>query len=341
MVDSVKVAGIDCGTNSIRLMVAEVDDTGMHVEVPRIMRVVRLGQDVDKNHRFDDRALERTYNAVDEFAQVLAEHPVDAVRFVATSATRDASNRDEFEQGVAERLGVVPDVIPGTEEAALSFLGATSVLPATDAGARPTAPYMVVDLGGGSTEIVMGGDGVSAPVDRVCAAFSMNIGSVRMSERHLAGDPPTDDEIAQAVRDIDEHIDEAFDTVPAGRVGTLIGVSGTVTTMTGIAQGLREYDREAVDGVWLDIDAACRACDDVLRMSRAERARYPVIHPGRIDVIGGGALVWSRVLRRVAGAVGNSGRPPLTGFYTSEHGLLDGIVLDLGRRTLEARRHGL
>lgn len=332
---SVKVAGIDCGTNSIRLMIATVDDHGMHVEVPRIMRVVRLGQDVDKTHRFDDAALNRTYAAIDEFADVLKSHPVDALRFVATSATRDAKNRDEFEDSVFDRLGVRPDVIPGSEEAALSFLGATSVMEARhDADELPDAPYTVIDLGGGSTEMVIGGDGRTAPIDQVVAAFSMNIGSVRMSERHLVSDPPSEDEIRAAIADIDEHIDEAFEHVPAYRTGTLIGVSGTVTTMSGIALGLREYDRDAVDGARIGFAEASKTCDRVLRMTRSQRRGYPVIHPGRIDVIGGGALVWDRVLRRIGDSVAEHDGRTLNSYVASEHGLLDGIVLDLGRRML-------
>ena len=329
--DAVRVAGIDCGTNSIRLMVADVRVDGMSVVVPRIMHVIRLGQDVDRTHRFAPDALERAYTAAGEFAGVLDEHGVDRanVRFVATSATRDAENREEFEDSIEAILGVRPDVIPGTEEASLSFLGATSA-ETDDSG----APFMVVDLGGGSTELVLGGAGVDSR--RVRAAFSMNIGSVRMTERHLVSDPASDDQIAQAVADIDLHIDEAFGTVPAGSVGTLIGVSGTVTTMSAIAQGLRVYDRKAIDGVRIGIDQARTACGRVLRMTRAERREYPVIHPGRVDVIGGGALVWSRVLERVRAAVAADGRT-LDSYVASEHGLLDGIVLDLGRRRLAER----
>ena len=170
--ESVTVAGIDCGTNSIRLKIARVDADGMHEVVPRILRVIRLGQDVDKTHRFADEALERAYVAAREFAGVIAEHPIDGLRFVATSATRDAENREEFEDEIERILGVRPEVIPGTEEADLSFLGATSVVNRDDL----PAPYLVVDLGGGSTELVIGGDGVSAPTTQVQGAFSMNIG---------------------------------------------------------------------------------------------------------------------------------------------------------------------
>ncbi|KAB8287503.1 exopolyphosphatase [Bifidobacterium ramosum] len=327
---AVTVAGIDCGTNSIRLKIARVDADGMHDIVPRTLRVIRLGQDVDKTHRFADEALERAYAAAREFAGILAEHPVDGLRFVATSATRDAANREEFEDGIEQILGVRPEVIPGTEEADLSFLGATSVVPRHDLA----APYLVVDLGGGSTELVLGGDGVHAPDTRVEAAYSMNIGSVRMTERHLHTDPPTQAEIDAAVADIDAHIDEAFRTVPAGRTRTIIGVSGTVTTMTALALGLKEYDHRAVDGVRLSYADAYAVDDRFLRMTRAERREYKTIHPGRIDVVGGGALVWNRVLAKVSAAAEADHGEAIDTFVSSEHGLLDGIVLDYGRRLL-------
>jgi len=331
---SVTVGGIDCGTNSIRLMVATYDGDGFTVDVPRIMRVVRLGQGIDETHRFAADALERTYAACREFADVLREHPVDALRFVATSATRDAENREDFENTVESILGVRPDVIPGTEEARLSFLGATSVVDQLSDG-HAQAPYLVVDLGGGSTEVVLGGVGEHA--GEVDAAYSMNVGSVRMTERHLVSDPPTEEQIGQASADIDAHIDTAFATVPAGRARTIIGVSGTVTTMTGLAQGLAAYNRDAVDGAVVRIDDACATDDRILHMTRAERAQYPVIHPGRIDVIGGGALVWTRVLRRVQQAAADEGHA-IDSYIASEHGLLDGIVRDLAVRTFAGRR---
>jgi exopolyphosphatase/guanosine-5'-triphosphate,3'-diphosphate pyrophosphatase len=331
--DAVTVAGIDCGTNSIRLKIARVDADGTHDIVPRMLRVIRLGQDVDKTHRFADEALERADAAVREFADVLAEHPVDGIRFVATSATRDAENREVFESSMERILGVRPEVIPGSEEAALSFLGATCVAPRHDLA----APYLVVDLGGGSTELVLGGDGVSAPDTQVQAAFSMNIGSVRMTERHLRSDPPTTEEIREAATDIDEHIDEAFQQVPAGKTRTIIGVSGTVTTMTALALGLKEYDHKAVDGVRIPFSQAFDVDNQFLNMTRAERSAYKTIHPGRIDVVGGGALVWNRVLARVSEAAAQDHAEPLDSFVASEHGLLDGIVLDYGRRLLKER----
>ena len=327
--ESVTVAGIDCGTNSIRLKIARVDADGMHEVVPRILRVIRLGQDVDKTHRFADEALERAYVAAREFAGVIAEHPIDGLRFVATSATRDAENREEFEDEIERILGVRPEVIPGTEEADLSFLGATSVVNRDDL----PAPYLVVDLGGGSTELVIGGDGVSAPTTQVQGAFSMNIGSVRMTERHLTNDPPTQTQIDEAVADVDEHIDEAFRTVDAGKARTIIGVSGTVTTMTALAMGLKEYDHTVVDGHRLSLEDAYAVDDKFLRMTRAERREYKTIHPGRIDVVGG-AVVWSRVLARVSEAAKADHGEAIDSFVASEHGLLDGSVLDYGRRLL-------
>lgn len=329
---SVTVAGIDCGTNSIRLKVSRVDENGVEDIVPRILRVIRLGQDVDKTHRFADEALERAYAAAREFAGILAEHPVDGIRFVATSATRDAENREEFEDAIERILGVRPEVIPGTEEADLSFLGATSIV-----RRDVEAPYLVVDLGGGSTELVLGGDGVTEPVTQVQAAFSMNIGSVRMTERHLRNDPPTEAQIDEAIQDIDEHIDEAFRTVPAGKARTIIGVSGTVTTMTALSMGLTEYDHFVVDGARCTLEDAFAVDDRFLRMPREERLTYKTIHPGRVDVVGGGALVWSRVLARVSEAAQADHGQAIDSFMASEHGLLDGIVLDYGTRLLAAR----
>lgn len=330
---SVVVAGIDCGTNSIRLKIARVDADGIHDIVPRMLRVVRLGEGVDETHRFADDALERTYAAAREFAAVLAEHRVDALRFVATSATRDAENRKEFEDTIESILGVRPEVISGTEEADLSFLAATAMTSRDDL----EPPFLVVDLGGGSTELVVGGDGEGTPATQVRAAFSMDIGSVRMTERHLRSDPPTQRQIDETVADIDAHIDEAFEHVPAGCVNTIIGVSGTVTTMTALAMGLPEYDHAAVDGVRMDFLTAFDVDDRFLHMTREERRRYRTIHPGRLDVVGGGALVWSRVLARVAEAARADHGKVIDSYVASEHGLLDGLVLDMGRRLLSAR----
>lgn len=330
---SVCVAAIDCGTNSIRLKIAKVNANGMRDVVPRMLRVVRLGQGIDETHMFAEDALQRVKSAAKEFAKVLSEHKIDAIRFVATSATRDALNRDIFEQMMFDELGVRPEVISGTEEAALSFLGATSVVSRKDL----QAPYVVVDLGGGSTEIVLGGDGVNIAEDKVDSAYSMNIGSVRMTERHLHTDPPTEEEISCAIKDIDKNIDEAFKHVNAGKARTIIGVSGTVTTMAALAIGLKHYDHKAVDGVKIALDQAYTVNDRFLHMTRERRRTYTTIHPGRIDVVGGGAVVLSRVLERLAKAAYEDHGGVLDTFVASEHGLLDGIALDLGRRILATR----
>lgn len=326
---AITVAGIDCGTNSIRLMIARADDYqsarrgDFKVIVPRIMRVVRLGEGVDIHHEFSQPALKRVFDAVDEFSEIIAEHDVDVVRFVATSATRDAKNRAEFENYIEAKLGVKPDVISGVEEARLSFLGAASVVDTE----RFDAPYLVVDLGGGSTELVLGG-AQGTEKFTVQAAFSMDIGSVRMTERHGLHDAPGQAAIEEAIRDIDEHIAKAARAVPLERVHTIIGVSGTVTTMTAVALGQEEYDQKAIDGTEITINDVIGVNDTVVRMSRAQRDTLSVVHPGRRDVIGGGALVWSRVLLAVQKAAYHNGYE-INSYVASEHGLLDGIVRDL------------
>lgn len=330
---SVCVAAIDCGTNSIRLKIARVDNHGITDIVPRMLRVVRLGEGIDETHQFSCDALQRVKAAAQEFAQVLKDNPVDAIRFVATSATRDANNRDVFEQMMIDELGVKPEVISGTQEAELSFLGATSVVLRDEL----PSPYLVVDLGGGSTELVLGGDGKTSDARKVVASYSMNIGSVRMTERHLHTDPPTDDEISSAISDIDAHIDEALKVVPVGKARTIIGVSGSVTTMTALAMGLKHYDHSAVDGACIGLEQAYTVNDRFLRMSRDRRRTYATIHPGRVDVVGGGAVVWSRVLERVSKAAYEDHGGVLDTFVASEHGLLDGITLDLGRKLLATR----
>lgn len=329
---AVTVAGIDCGTNSIRLMVAKVSEEGMEVIVPRVMRVVRLGQDVDKTHEFSPEALARTFAAIDEFVRILEPYQVDGIRFVATSATRDARNRREFEDYVRKKLTVMPDVIPGTEEARLSFLGATSVVDST----LHKPPYLVMDLGGGSTELVLGGDGVASPDHQVRQAYSMDMGSVRVSERHLVSDPPRQEEIQAAIEDVDQAIDEACEQVDLSATGTFIGVSGTATTMASVAIGLTSYDHDAIDGQVISFDRMEEADDEVLHMTRDQRGRLGVIHPGRLDVIGGGALVLTEIMKRIRKDTAAAGHE-VDQVMVSEHGLVEGIVRDLGLRLLQAQ----
>ncbi|MBR7827270.1 Ppx/GppA family phosphatase [Actinospica sp. MGRD01-02] len=303
-----RVAAVDCGTNSIRLLVADLDpETGAETELDRRMLIVRLGQGVDATGRFADEALERTFAACDEYARVIAEYGVSELRFVATSATRDASNREEFFAGVRARLGVDPEVISGDEEASLSFRGATRAL-ADDGSDHPT-PYLVVDIGGGSTEFVLG-------AEDVVAARSVDVGCVRMTERHFKSDPPTSAQIAAARRDIDAAIDLAAETVDLAQAKTLVGLAGSVTTLAAIALGLSEYDRSRVHLARIPAEVVRQTSADLLAMSHEQRAAIPVIHPGRVDVIGAGGLVLTQIMDRL-------GLPEVV---VSEHDILDGIA---------------
>lgn len=309
-----RVAAIDCGTNSIRLLVADVDPAaGTLRDLERRMEVVRLGQGVDRTGRIAPEAMARTLDAARRYADICTELGVQAIRFVATSASRDAENREEFVDGVREALGVMPEVIGGVEEAALSFRGATGVL-----GNRHPGPFLVVDLGGGSTEVVLGTD---APE----AAHSMDVGCVRLTERHLRTDPPAPAEIAAAHEDVAAALDRAARDVPFGRTRTLVGLAGSVTTVTAHALGLPAYDPDRIDGSVLPVDDVLAACDDLLARDRAARAGLGFMHPGRVDVIGAGALVWHDVVDRVRRDVRAAGGE-LTEVVTSEHDILDGLA---------------
>jgi len=315
-----RVAAIDCGTNSIRLLVADVDPAaGTLVDLERSNEVVRLGQGVDRTGLLAPEALERTLAAARRYRATCEELGVEAVRFVATSATRDARNRDEFVAGVRDALGVDPEVVAGDEEARLSFRGATGVL-----ASRFDGPFLVVDLGGGSTELVLG---TGAPE----AAVSMDVGSVRLTERHLHDDPPTAAQTAAADADVRAALDAAAAVVPLGRTVTLVGLAGSVTTLTAHALGLDRYDRDRIDGAVLRVDDVLVACEDMLARTREQRAALPYLHPGRVDVIGAGALVWREVVRRVRADVAAAGGE-LTQVVTSEHDILDGIAWSIAER---------
>ncbi|WP_026553787.1 Ppx/GppA phosphatase family protein [Arthrobacter sp. 35W] len=308
-----RVAAIDCGTNSIRLLIADVHD-GSLVDVHREMRVVRLGAGVDATGLLGQEALERTFAAVDDYAELIRSHGAATVRFVATSATRDAGNRDVFVAGIRERLGVEPEVVSGAEEAALSFAGAASVLPDMDG-----TSVLVVDLGGGSTEFVLGsGDGVQA-------ALSTDMGCVRFTERHLRSDPPSAAEIAAAEAEIHAHLDTVLDVVPLGAAQQLVGVAGSITTITAQALGLAAYDPARIHGAAVDAARIEAACTELLAMTRTERAALGFMHPGRVDVIGAGALIWRTIVARLGTLTG--GR--VDGATSSEHDILDGIALGI------------
>jgi exopolyphosphatase / guanosine-5'-triphosphate,3'-diphosphate pyrophosphatase len=314
-----RVAAIDCGTNSIRLLVADIDPAqGTMVDLVRTMEVVRLGQGVDRTGRIAPEAMQRTLAATRAYAATCTDLDVERVRFVATSASRDAENRNEFVDGVRAAFGVEPEVVGGDEEARLSFSGATGAL----AGRFP-GPFLVVDLGGGSTEIVLG---TTTPV----ATYSMDVGCVRLTERHLHTDPPTRAEIMAASADVRAGLDAAAAVIPFGRAATLVGLAGSVTTVTAYALGLKEYDPLRIHGAVLSVDKVLSACTNLLRRTRAERAALPFMHPGRVDVIGAGALAWSDVVTRVRAEVGIAGGR-LTSVVTSEHDILDGIALSIAR----------
>ena len=300
-----RVAAIDCGTNTIKLLVGDLPD----VEV-REMRMVRLGQDLDRTGRLADEALARAFAAIDEYAGIIRSHdvPPDRVRFVATSASRDASNAAVFVAGVRERLGVEPEVVSGAEEAALSFDGAVRNL-----RERPAEPVLVVDIGGGSTELILG----SARPD---AAHSMNIGSVRLHERHLHSDPPTAAELVACTADVDAHLDTS--PVDPAAAATVVGVAGTVTQLGSVLLDLPAYDRSAVDQLVVPAEQVFALVDRLLAMTVTERRALPSMHPGRADVIGAGALILGRILRR-------SGAAELV---ISEADILDGIAWSLVER---------
>ena len=307
-----RVAAIDCGTNSIRLLIADVEpSTGALVDLDRRMEVVRLGAGVDRTGEIAPEAMARTLAATTRYAQLCQAAEVDSIRFVATSASRDARNRDEFVNGVRSILGIEPEVIPGSEEAALSFLGATAGLRATH-----ESPFLVVDLGGGSTEVVLGEEDVEA-------ALSVDVGCVRLTERHLRSDPATAAELEAAIADVDAALDRVAEQVPLALARTLVGVAGTVTTITAHVLGLPAYDPVAIHGATADVDRVVAACDELIAMPRAARAALPYMHPGRVDVIGAGALIWRQVVQRVAGLA------PVTDVVTSEHDILDGICWSL------------
>ena len=303
-----RVAAIDCGTNSIRLLIAESQGENLR-EIHRDMEIVRLGQGVDATKSFDPEAIERTLNALKRYAELIASKGVERIRFCATSATRDARNRDLFVDGVKEILGIEPEVISGAEEASFSFIGATRELRGEG------APYLVVDIGGGSTEFVFGNDTVQA-------SASVNIGCVRMSERHFTSQPPTPLEVARAVRDIDEAIADAARIVPIKEAKTLVAVAGSATTVAAASLELESYDRYSIHLSRIPAQKAIEVAQRFSLMSVEKLGELGYMHPGRVSVISAGSLVLSRVLIATGAAE----------YVASESDILDGMAWELIQR---------
>jgi exopolyphosphatase / guanosine-5'-triphosphate,3'-diphosphate pyrophosphatase len=311
---AVRVAAVDCGTNSLRLLIADVDrQAGRLADVDRRMEIVRLGQGVDATGRLAPEPLARTLRVLEAYACAIDDARAGCVRMVATSAMRDAANGGEFIRGVTAILGVPPEVLSGDEEARLSFTGATAEFAAAGPG-DPLPPYLVVDIGGGSTEFVLGAGGPDA-ADPV-AAVSVDIGCVRMTERHLHTNPPRPGEVAAATADIDAALDEVAAKVPVSSARTLIGLAGSVTTVAAIALGLPAYDPARIHLARVSAFTVHDIARDLLGQPYQQRARIPVMHPGRVDVIAAGALVLDRVLARFGFAE----------VVASEHDILDGMA---------------
>ncbi|MFE7563132.1 exopolyphosphatase [Kitasatospora sp. NPDC057500] len=309
-----RVAAIDCGTNSIRLLVADLDpETGAVTDLDRRMIINRLGQGVDRTGRLHPDALERTFAACREYAEVISGFGVgpERIRFVATSASRDAENSAEYVDGVRAALGVEPEVVSGEEEAHLSFVGATKEL----TGGQFPSPYLVFDLGGGSTEFVLGAEDVRA-------ARSVDIGCVRLTERHFDGaELPSDAQIAEARAHVRAELDRAEEAVALTGAATLVGLAGTVTTVSAIAQDLPGYDSEAIHHSRISRERVAEIADRLLHSTHAERAAIPSMHPGRVDVIAAGALELLEIMERTGAAE----------VVVSEHDILDGIAWSIAR----------
>ncbi|WP_282779342.1 Ppx/GppA phosphatase family protein [Nocardia sp. CC201C] len=320
-----RIAAVDCGTNSIRLLIADVAPAGEASATPHLtdvhreMHIVRLGQGVDATGSLHPEAIERTRAALHDYVDLMLDAGVSRVRMVATSATRDASNREDFFAMTRAELGrVVPgaqaEVITGDEEARLSFAGAVGELSSAD------GPFVVVDLGGGSTEVVLGDS------SGVQAAYSADIGCVRITERCLRGDPPTPEEVASGRFFASERLAQAFGVVPVERARTWVGVAGTVTTLAAVALDLPEYDSEKVHLTRLTLPEVRAVCDRLIGMTHDERAALGPMHPGRVDVIGGGAVITEVLADELARRAG------IDALIVSEHDILDGIALSVAPR---------
>ena len=300
-----RVAAIDCGTNSIRLLISDIDtSTNTATDVCREMRIVRLGEGVDKTNAFSPRALERTFKAIEEYEEILLKHKVENLRFVATSATRDAQNKAMFIKGVIDRLRIVPEVIAGTEEAALSFDGATRSL-----RQKHKAPFLIIDLGGGSTELVIGDQ-------EPTGAYSMDVGCVRMTERHTPGGNPTKTQEEAIRTDVRNALKEAGKKVDWQKAQTIVGVAGTVTTVAAHILKLKTYDPEVLHGASISAQQISQTAQDFISLTPSQRAALPYMHEGRIEVITAGSIVLDEVMKAIGAQT----------LIASERDILDGVA---------------
>jgi exopolyphosphatase/guanosine-5'-triphosphate,3'-diphosphate pyrophosphatase len=300
-----RVAAIDCGTNSIRLLISDIDTaTNTATDVVREMRIVRLGEGVDKTNAFSPRALERTFKAVDEYEKLLQKHNVEHVRFVATSATRDAQNKAMFIKGVIDRLRIVPEVIAGVEEAALSFDGATRSL-----RQKHTAPFLVIDLGGGSTELVIGDK-------EPTGAYSMDVGCVRMTERHTPGGNPTKAQEEAIRTDVRNALKVAGTKVDWKTAQTVVGVAGTITTVAAHVLNLKTYDPDVLHGAIITAEQISQTAQDFISLTPSQRGALPYMHEGRIEVITAGSIVLDEVMKGIGAKT----------LIASERDILDGVT---------------
>ena len=300
-----RVAAIDCGTNSIRLLISDIDtSTNTATDVCREMRIVRLGEGVDKTNAFSPRALERTFKAIDEYEEILLKHKVENLRFVATSATRDAQNKAMFIKGVIDRLRIVPEVIAGTEEAALSFDGATRSL-----RQKHKAPFLIIDLGGGSTELVIGDQ-------ESTGAYSMDVGCVRMTERHTPGGNPSKAQEEAIRTDVRNALKEAAKKVDWQKAQTIVGVAGTVTTVAAHILKLKTYDPEVLHGASISAQQISQTAQDFISLTPSQRAALPYMHEGRIEVITAGSIVLDEVMKAIGAQT----------LIASERDILDGVA---------------
>ena len=300
-----RVAAIDCGTNSIRLLISDIDtSTNTATDVVREMRIVRLGEGVDKTNAFSPRALERTFKAVEEYDKLLLKHNVEHVRFVATSATRDAQNKAMFIKGVIDRLRIVPEVIAGVEEAALSFDGATRSL-----RQKHSAPFLVIDLGGGSTELVIGDK-------EPTGAYSMDVGCVRMTERHTPGGNPTKAQEEAIRTDVRTALKVAGTKVDWKTAKTVVGVAGTITTVAAHVLNLKTYDPDVLHGASITAEQVSQTAQDFITLTPAQRGALPYMHEGRIEVITAGSIVLDEVMKGIGAKT----------LIASERDILDGVT---------------